>query len=225
MGEVNTLNKHNNSYWYEIFAKSTLEVVFEHEFDNLRLSDKPDLIDDSTKRGIEVTHPTDEKHEKLNSYYHNHLEGKRLDEVSEKGLSRFRSNLYDVVVDAENNTICAFRTPYKEFNIEVIYQAIDKKVKKLNENLYDYSDNISLYLEMSVASFESSDYSVAEKILNYSMEMKENNCLFLEEIFYDCLVKLYRINLKTRKIVEIDTFDLGDVIEQRFKENMISEKT
>ncbi len=113
--------KHNNSYWYELLAKSTLEVVFQHEFDNLKSSDKPDLIDDSAKKGIEVIRPADKEHEKLNSYYHNCLEGRRIEEVSQSGLSIFRSNCYDVVVDSKNNTVCAYKMPYKEFDIEMIY--------------------------------------------------------------------------------------------------------
>ncbi len=77
---------------------------------------------------------------------------------------------------------------------------------------------------MARVSLESSDYSVAEKILAYSLKIKENNLLFYEEIFYDCIIKLYRINLKTRKIVEVDTSELIDVIEQKLKENINNEK-
>ena len=81
------LNKHNNSYWYELLAQSTLQVVFPEEFKALKSSDKPDLIDTSLKMGIEVIHPVDERHMQIDSFYQKFLSGKTIAEVSEKGLS------------------------------------------------------------------------------------------------------------------------------------------
>ena len=210
------LNKHNDSYWYELFAKSTLEIVFPNEFIDLILSDRPDLICGDYEKGIEVVHPTDEEYEKINSYYHNQLEGKRIEDVSQKGLEIFRSKSYDVEFDIENK-ICVMKAPYKEFDIEIIYEAISKKTNKLNKNLYACSDNISLYLEMAGVSFESMDYTVAEKLLNYCLKLKRDNHIFFKEIFYSCLIKLYRIDIESRTILEIDTFALLDEIRTKFE--------
>ena len=58
----------NNGNFYEIFAKISLQNVFPDEFSNLTLSDRPDLIDDTRKLGIEVTYATNEKEEKCLSY-------------------------------------------------------------------------------------------------------------------------------------------------------------
>ena len=105
------IRKHNNSYWYELLAKSTLEVVFPQEFKELKSSDKPDLIDTSFQMGIEVIHPIDEKHKELDSYYDKNLSGKIIGQVSEDGLSKFRSNSYDVIADSFDGTIYAYRRP------------------------------------------------------------------------------------------------------------------
>ena len=213
------LNKHNNSYWYELLAKSTLQVVFPEEFKALKSSDKPDLIDTSLKMGIEVIHPVDERQMQLDSFYQKFLSGKTIAEVSEKGLSRFRENLYDIMIDKNDGTIYAYKKPYQEFNIELLYEAIEKKAKKLNESQYLYSTNASLYLEMAMCSLESMHCSVAEKILDYAINQQNQYPLFYKEIFYDCIMALYRINLVTRTITKYDISDLADSIDVKFKEN------
>ena len=213
------MNKHNDGCWYEIFALSTLQVVFPLEFNNLTLSDRPDLIDFNNHLGIEVVHPVDEKHEMLDSYYHNYLHGKTLGEISPKGLEKFKSNSYDIMLDSQNKTVCAYKTPYKPFDMQIIFSVIDKKMKKLNSNLYKYSNNIALFLEMSMCSSDIVDYSVAKNILTYIKNIEPNYTLVYKEIFLDCIIKLYRINVKQEKITEIDTFKLTDLIELKYDEN------
>ena len=83
----------NNGNFYEIFAKISLQNVFPDEFSNLTLSDRTDLIDDTRKLGIEVTYATNEKEEKLNAYYQDSLFGKRIEQISSKGLSVFRKKI------------------------------------------------------------------------------------------------------------------------------------
>ena len=198
-------------------------MVFPQEFKELKSSDKPDLIDTSLQMGIEVIHPIDEKHKELDSYYDKNLSGKIIGQVSEDGLSKFRSNSYDVIADSFDGTIYAYRRPYKEFEIELLYNAISKKVKKLNQKQYRYSNNISLYLEMAMCSLQIANLSVAEKILNYTKELQKTVVWSYKEIFYDCLYTLYRINLTTDEITEIDMFPLTDAINQRHIENMKKE--
>lgn len=198
-----------------------MQVVFPLEFQNLRLSDIPDLIDYDVQLGIEVIHPVDEKHEMLNSYYYSHLCGKTMDQISTEGLKIFQSHSYDIMLDSQNQTISAYKKPYEPFNIETIYRAIDKKIKKLNSNLYSNTDNISLYLEMAMCSIESANYSVAEKILDYAKEARKNTDISFKEIFYDCIMNLYRINLTSGEITEIDIRELTNLIDLKYEENRI----
>lgn len=152
----------NTRNFYEIFAKISLQNVFPDEFSNLILSDRPDLIDDTRKLGIEVTYATNEKEERLNAYYQDSLFGKRIEQISSKGLSVFRKNKYDIVFDGETNTVSAYKKEYEPFDINIVYEAIERKFLKLNSGLYKYPDNISLYLEMSKYSYEIADMSVAD---------------------------------------------------------------
>lgn len=202
----------SNGNFYEIFAKISLQNVFPDEFSNLTLSDRPDLIDDTRKLGIEVTYATNEREEKLNAYYQDSLFGKRIEQISSKGLSVFRKNKYDIVFDGETHTVSAYKKEYEPFDINIVYEAIERKFLKLNSGLYKYSDNISLYLEMSKHSYEIADMSVAEKILSYANELKSKNTFAFKEIFYDCIFVMYRCNLLDGTIEKIDLGNICDKI-------------
>lgn len=83
-----------NGNFYEIFAKISLQNVFPDEFSNLTLSDRPDLIDDTRKLGVEVTYATNEKDEKLNET----IEKIDLENICDKIL-----NDYEAVISKESN--------------------------------------------------------------------------------------------------------------------------
>ena len=208
----------NTRNFYEIFAKISLQNVFPDEFFNLTLSDRPDLIDDTRKLGIEVTYATNEKEERLNAYYQDSLFGKRIEQISSKGLSVFRKNKYDIVFDGETHTVSAYKKEYEPFDINIVYEAIERKFLKLNSGLYKYPDNISLYLEMSKYSYEIADMSVAEKILSYANELKSKNTFAFKEIFYDCIFIMYRCNLLNGTVEKIDLERICDKILNDYEE-------
>lgn len=81
--------KHNCGQFYEIRALHTLRIVFPDEFDNLVLSDKPDLIDDDKKIGIEVVHPANSKEMELTSHYYRYFENQHIDQVPAKSWRSF----------------------------------------------------------------------------------------------------------------------------------------
>ena len=218
------MNKHNNSCWYELYALSTLQVVFPLEFQNFRLSDRPDLMDYDAQLGIEVIRPVDEKHEMLNSYFQNYLYGKTINQRSPKGLKKFQSNSYDIMFNSQDHSVSAYQMPYKTFDIATIYRAIDKKMRKLNNNLYACSNNISLFLEMSMYSKELENPSIAKEILIYIKEIEREYAISFNEVFLDCIIKLYRINIKTGEIIIIDTFDLIDSIKLKYEKNRTKEE-
>lgn len=215
----------NNGNFYEIFAKISLQNVFPDEFSNLTLSDRPDLIDDTRKLGIEVTYATNEKEEKLNAYYQDSLFGKRIEQISSKGLSVFRKNKYDIVFDGETHTVSAYKKEYEPFDINIVYEAIKRKFLKLNSGLYKYPDNISLYLEMSKYSYENADMSVAEKILSYANELKSKNTFAFKEIFYDCIFVMYRCNLLNGTVEKIDLESICDKILNDYEEFISKESS
>lgn len=209
------MNKQRPNHWRELFAQITLKTVLPEEFWDVELSDKPDLKKHSSGLGIEVVYATVQKDEQLQSYYRNFLEGKLITEVSSKGLSNFHSHFYDVIVDKDTHTISAFKKNYEPFDINIIYNAIDKKMQKLNAGLYDYSDNLSLYVQTLAYSCDLADFSTAESILQHITNLKHKYDISFQEVFYDCIFVLYRLNVESLKINKIDLSDYyDDILEQ-----------
>ena len=210
------MNEQQPNYWRELFAHITLKTVLPEEFSDIELSDKPDLIKTSSQLGIEVVFATDQKEEQLNSYYKKFLDGKAIAEVPSKGLSNFRSHFYDVIIDKDANTISAYKKDFEPFNINIIFQAIDKKMKKLNSGLYNYSDNLYLYVQTFKCSGDMADFSTAESILKYITNLKYKYNLTFKEVFYDCIFVLYRLNVESLTINKIDLSDYCDDILKQY---------
>ncbi len=203
------MNDKNNIRPYESFALDVLQKVWNDEFKHLELSDCPDLQDNIQKFGIEVVCPFVEKEMMLDSYFYNELKGKKIDEISAKGLEKFRKSSRDVIVDKKNNKISAFSKPAStsHFDISILFEYIDKKAIKLNKGLYKYPENISLYLNTCCYSLDNSIIEVAKKILDYCKSSKSKHNYYFKEIFYDCIVVIYRINLDNSTIQRIETLE------------------
>lgn len=217
---MSVLERYSGGFFYELYAKSVLEVLFSEEYGNLILSDKPDLIDTKSCFGIEITHPVDEEHEKYDSYFQDKLYNKEKEELPKKGLLRFTDSKRELIFDKETNRVDAYKKPYVPFDIDLIYTAIRKKFSKLNSGLYKYPNNISLYLNMSIYSKENISDSTVNGILDYAINLKNSSEYSFKEIYYDCLMVLYRINLDTRKVEEYDLLDLLDTIETNYNANL-----
>lgn len=213
--------KHNGGQFYEIRALHTLRIVFPDEFDNLVLSDKPDLIDAVKKIGIEVVHPANPKEMELESYYYKYFENQHIDQVPQKGLKIFRKSGYDVCIDEQSKTIDAFKRPYQPFDLRIIYDAIDHKVDKLNKMQYQYASNISLYLEMSCCDYEFANLEIAKQIIDFAKNLQSNQHLIYKEIFFDCLFVFYRCNIEKNEVTEIDMSDFVDAIDIEYDKYII----
>ena len=220
---MNYLERFSGGIFYELYAKSVLELLFQEEFMNLCVSDKPDLIDTKSCFGIEVTHPVDEEDEKYDSYFRENLLDKTMNELPTRGLRRFIVSKRELIFDRETNKVDAYKKPYTPFDIELIYTAIKKKFSKLNSGLYKYPNNISLYLNMSIYSKENICETTVNGILDYAINLKNSSEYSFKEFYYDCLMVLYRINLDTRKVEEYDLLDLLDSIGTIYNTNL--EKT
>lgn len=203
------MNDKNNIRPYESYALYVLQKVWNDEFKHLELSDRPDLLDNIQKFGIEVVCPFVEKEKMLDSYYYNNLEGKTLDEVSSHGLQKFRSFSRDVIINKNTNKISAFSKPIhtSHFDVSTVFDYIDKKATKLNKGLYKYPENISLYLNTCYYSLDNSKIEVATKLLDYCNLTKSKYDYYFKEIFYDCIAFIYRINLLDSTIQKIDTLE------------------
>lgn len=105
---------------------------------------------------------------------------------------------------------------YQPFDLQMIYDAIDHKVGKLNKMQYQYASNISLYLEMSCCSYEFANLEIAKQIIDYANNLQNDQRLKYKEIFFDCLFTFYRCNIEKNEVTEIDMSDLIDAIDVEY---------
>ena len=108
---------------YESYALNVLKNIWNDEFKHLKLSDRPDLLDDTKQLGIEVVCPFVEKEMMLDSYFYNELKGKKLDEIPSKGLEKFRKFSREVIVDEKSKSATLTQKGVKKaeqhFNISI----------------------------------------------------------------------------------------------------------
>lgn len=89
-------------------------------------------------------------------------------------------------------------------------------MKKLNSGLYNYSDNLYLYVQTFKYSGDMADFSTAESILKYITNLKYKYNLTFKEVFYDCIFVLYRLNVESLTINKIDLSDYCDDILKQY---------
>ena len=215
--------KHNGGQFYEMRALHTLRIVFPDEFGNLILSDKPDLVDDDRKMGVEVVHPANPKEMEFSAYFYKNFENKHIDQVPKKGLKKFRENGYDVCLNEQSKIIHSYKHSCQPFDIQIIFDAINHKVDKLNKMEYRYSSNISLYLEMSCCGFEFANLKIAKQLLDYTNNLQRDKRLQYKEIFFDCLFPFFRCNIEKNEITEFDLSDLIDDIDVEYDKYLSQE--
>lgn len=206
-------NIKKNIDFYEQLAKTTLQLVWCEDFFALEYSDRPDLIDRDKCLGIEVTHPACQEEMLLDSFYRNELEGKLLSDIDRVKLEKFRKFGRDIMCDEKTGRVCACRAENSEFDINIIFEAINNKVRKLNQGLYQYDDNLYLYLELAYFSLESSNVEVAKQILQYAIQKKSECKKFFKQIFVDCIGMIYRIDL-SQETIEKQDIDMEKVLQE-----------
>ena len=213
MGKCN-----NNGTKYEQYARLVLLELFPNEFANLQLSDRPDIIDRSSGLGIEVTHPCQPDYEEAESVFDKFFAEKSVADLDPKRLARFRKSGYDVLYFIENRVSgIRFLKGYSSQEWVMAQKAIQKKLNRLNAHLYQYENNICLYLASMLFNFDRDYDSFARALFFYAKKESNNYTLHFKELFYDNSVYLYRIDIDNETIMR---YDLESVTaRQRIKED------
>lgn len=136
------LPDHTKIDYYECLAKLILEKLFPNEFENLEISDKPDLQDDKNEIGVEVTKARDKRQEENENLYAK-IENREV-RNRDKAIAKI-NNFYKphtMYVDGQkirepdryNNGIL-IGIPDND-NFERIFKSFSEKIKKLNGGGY-----------------------------------------------------------------------------------------
>lgn len=183
------LPDHTKLDYDECCALLVLKELFPERYANLEIKDKPDLQSDTI--GVEVTIADDKKHqEALNNWlkaYHCEDESKK-----EKYIERMKQLgvTYTGGIQTWGNYMPS---------VNMIFEAINKKIEKVAKSNYREYDNYELFVFSDVWMHE----SVTEELKEYL----ENNDVFESYNIVYLLEMGYILHVFTRddyRIVEID---------------------
>lgn len=144
----NNCNWHTKRKYDECFAKLILEEYFSDRYGDLQLQDKPDLFDVENNIGIEVVLAVDEKRNEAMTLWakipeKNPQQQKRaiermeqLGEEYQEGFKSWKPVSYPLNLQ---------KSPLQDF-----IKAVEKKVDKLNQNLYKECDRYDLFVNSSI---------------------------------------------------------------------------
>lgn len=217
------LPDHTKVDYYECLAKLILEKFFPYEFENLEISDKPDLQDDKKGIGIEVTKARDKSQEENENLYAKIESGEIRNR--DKAIAKINNSYkpYAMYVDRQeirepdryNNGILVGIPDNDDF--ERIFKSFSEKIKKLNDDGYKkYMEN---YL------FVYSDIFANQQMLNQAIS-KMNNIkskykIRFQKVFVCVPQYIYILNLESKKgeSMDIKKFQIG--LAERAREMVI----
>ncbi len=117
------LPKHTRLKYEECYAKVILEDLFPDEYKELRIEDKPDLINEATSVGIEVTSAISENHREAINLWAG------MPYASPEKQEQNKERMQKLGVEYQGGIQ---GWPSEECPFEEIINAFDKKIEKLN---------------------------------------------------------------------------------------------
>lgn len=192
------LPDHTKLDYYECFAKLVLERFFPTRYSFLRISDKPDLIDDENDIGVEVTSADPEKRKEAiklfckTPYYSPKQQERakgRMEQLGEpyQGMVQSWSTNYSYKLDE--------RHPLMNF-----IKIVEKKVKTINKKHYQKLKRYDLYVYSEFLWRDHILPEITDKINEVNNEDLKFSFIYL--FLQDCIYE-YNLNGNCR-IVELN---------------------
>lgn len=181
------LPSHTNLDYEECYTKVILEDLFPDEYKNLKIADKPDLVNETTKVGIEVTSAIPQNHREAVRLWsmmpyvspeqveHNKKRMKQLGVEYQGGVQLWPSQSY--------STSDISKTP-------LVVSAFQKKIEKLNRGQYRQLQRYDLFIDSEMWL----DGGRATEMLQV-LEKKNVGNLVYTFVFLTTLTDIYRFDL------------------------------
>lgn len=199
--------------WEETFAKLILETYFPKTFSNLSVEgESPDLCNEYTDVGIEVTNAEDAESRQLDSLYtRKYLHGDcRQRQQAAKRISELHGEIKDFFL----------LHPVKNRSLDRIYQAIQDKTTKLNQNYRIFARNFLFVF--AIDSIENGELPEMLYKIRGNAYAEEH---YFTAVFVYCFGgDLYEFDLKQMIARKIDTVDNDINILSHRARNIIEEK-
>lgn len=208
------LPAHTKLDYHECYAKIVLEELFPDQFTNLVLSDKPDLQDTQSNIGIEVTIAEDSKtleaehlYSKL-PYVDEHTKIAYIERIRQCG-STYRGGIL---------------SSSGKDDFRLINQAIDKKIKKLQEAGYHILNEYHLFIFSSIYAID----VMLKDELNYLLEREIVDYFKKIYILVPGALFCFNLMLRTYKVLKITSnkqYQQAQLVRQVVEEGETDDKT
>ena len=193
---------------YEYYAKRILEETFPERYQNLRKSERPDLVSESGI-GIEVTQACDKTIKEAEGFFHKFM-NKTPQEIGGKNLA-FSKRIFEEedVYLFFNGKLAAFSPPAHWVTIEQLKEAYCKKIEKLQT--YRACSKNELFIFDS--GYNSYELSEVEQFSEWINQATDRNLLTFDAVYVRSNGKLYRCEPSSLKVdeYEVDTDAFGDL--------------
>jgi hypothetical protein len=209
-------NEFGSKKYYENYAKLTLAYIYDKKLINLEVEGKeePDMQNEDLSLGIEVTRAINENigvaASIINDYFGKNLSYDDLEKIVEE-KKKFEGELFEI--DKDTKGISYLKGMYDtNLSIELIKEAIFKKIERLNENYTIFKTN-GLYIYAQILPVDKNKIkNLLENINNYG-EYK----YYFDIYFINCIDELivYDCSKKTLKI-----FDISDEVMKKIEKEV-----
>lgn len=191
------LSSHTNLDYEECYAKVILENLFPDEYEDLIIADKPDLVNETTKAGIEVTSAIPQKHREAVRLW------SMMPYVSSEQAEHDKERMKQLGVEYQGGVQAWPPESYSTSNISktplsTVVSAFQKKIEKLNCGQYRQLQRYDLFIHSEVWL----DGGRASEMLRVLAKENIGNLLYMSVILTTS-IDIYRFNLFKREYLAI----------------------
>lgn len=131
---------------WECYARHVLQFIDSNKYGNLTYSDKPDLIDRTRSLGIEVTDSQSRESREAESLY------SRLAFIDDQSWRKRQiERIEQCGAHYESGILFG---PRGADSFELVYEALNKKLKRLNSNIYELYRRNELFVKSTILADE-----------------------------------------------------------------------
>ena len=179
-------------------------------YKDLKLSDKPDLVDERDSIGVEVTMALNPNVEEREKYFEKHLKNRELSEVSIEQLKTVEQYGLSIVSEKytremDDGKVLGLVRVFGNEELELLHKAIRKKYAKKYAKL----EEIDLYIFFRHVCGACLNASEIERLFCTAYKCQEENGTIFENIMIDFYSTMVILDLKNHECREIPYEEVG----------------
>lgn len=195
--------------YFENLAKFTLCLLFQDEYKGLVNFEKPDLVTQDYRVGVEVTRVLQERKMRDERFFNRHFHRQQINSLSENKLNSFLQNgneliTEDRVVGNGSMKIVGYASDLGIYKEEFI-ALVRRKLINLNKGNYAFCDNMDLYAFWPSLFDDEIEYAIDG--IGSVCECVQNDYRY---VYVDNNSTLFRINTR----LEVERIDLRPYLKE-----------